>query len=31
VCTLELRDLDDKKVETMYARILKGSDGDGAQ
>ena len=31
VCTLELRDLDDKKVETMYARILKEATAIGAQ
>ena len=30
-CTLELRDLDDKKVEMMYARILKEATAIGAQ
>jgi len=31
ICTLELRDLDDKKVETMYAKILKEATAIGAQ
>ena len=31
VCTLELRDLDDKKVDTMYARIVKEATAIGAQ
>jgi N-carbamoyl-L-amino-acid hydrolase len=31
VCTLELRDLDDKKVETMYARIVKEAAAIGTQ
>src|SRR5512133_1368606 len=31
VCTLELRDLDDKKVDTMYARITKEAAAIGSQ
>src|SRR4051812_46498152 len=31
VCTLELRDLDDKKVESMYARVVKEGTAIGAQ
>lgn len=31
VCTLELRDLDDKKIDTLYASILKEATAIGAQ
>jgi len=31
VCTLELRDLDDKKIDTLYASIVKEANAIGAQ
>jgi len=31
VCTLELRDLDDKKIDTLYANIVKEANAIGAQ